>query len=39
MTGGPGCSGMLALFTENGPYTINNVTEELEINPYSWNEV
>jgi len=34
--GGPGCSSLLALFTENGPmnYFTNGT---LEINPYSWN--
>lgn len=37
MTGGPGCSSMLALFAENGPYNVNNETDELVINPYSWN--
>jgi len=36
MTGGPGCSGMLALFVENGPYHIQ-ATGDLAMNPYSWN--
>jgi len=36
LTGGPGCSSELALFFENGPYTINNDLS-LKINPYSWN--
>jgi cathepsin A (carboxypeptidase C) len=36
LTGGPGCSSELALFYENGPYTIN---EDLSLkqNPHSWN--
>jgi cathepsin A (carboxypeptidase C) len=35
-TGGPGCSSMDALFTENGPFTVSdNLT--LILNPYSWN--
>jgi cathepsin A (carboxypeptidase C) len=36
MTGGPGCSGMLALFFENGPM---QVLPDLNLtaNPYSWN--
>jgi len=36
LTGGPGCSSVLALFTENGPF---NVTDNLTLvtNPYSWN--
>eukprot|EP00033_Pygsuia_biforma_P000197 GCRY01000247.1.p1 GENE.GCRY01000247.1~~GCRY01000247.1.p1 ORF type:complete len:449 (-),score=84.59 GCRY01000247.1:99-1409(-) len=36
MTGGPGCSGDLALLMENGPY---HVDEHLNLyqNPFSWN--
>ena len=38
LTGGPGCSGMLALLNENGPCSIKNVSGVLteENNPYSW---
>jgi len=36
LTGGPGCSSLMALFFENGPYTINTDLS-LKINPYSWN--
>lgn len=36
LTGGPGCSSELALFYENGPYTINKDLS-LSTNPYSWN--
>jgi len=36
MSGGPGCSSMLALFAENGPYIVQNDLS-LELNPYSWN--
>ena len=36
LTGGPGCSSMLALLVENGPYNLNDDLT-LEINPYSWN--
>jgi carboxypeptidase C (cathepsin A) len=36
LTGGPGCSSLLALFQENGPYTIGSGTN-LNLNPYSWN--
>jgi len=36
LTGGPGCSSMLALFYENGPYIINKDLS-LKLNPYSWN--
>lgn len=36
LTGGPGCSSELALFYENGPYTINDDLS-LKSNPFSWN--
>jgi len=36
LTGGPGCSSELALFFENGPYTVNPDLS-LTPNPYSWN--
>jgi serine carboxypeptidase-like clade 4 len=36
LTGGPGCSSMLALFMENGPYKIQKDLS-LKINPFSWN--
>lgn len=36
MTGGPGCSGLVALFKENGPYIIADDLS-LSLNPYSWN--
>eukprot|EP01112_Ceratiomyxa_fruticulosa_P024067 TRINITY_DN954_c0_g1_i1.p1 TRINITY_DN954_c0_g1~~TRINITY_DN954_c0_g1_i1.p1 ORF type:complete len:446 (+),score=64.93 TRINITY_DN954_c0_g1_i1:218-1555(+) len=36
LTGGPGCSGLLALFFENGPYKVNDDLS-LSTNPYSWN--
>lgn len=36
LTGGPGCSSEIALFFENGPYTLN---DDLSVknNAYSWN--
>ena len=36
LTGGPGCSSELAIFYENGPYTINDDLT-LKKNDYSWN--
>lgn len=36
MTGGPGCSGQLALFVENGPYHVDDA-QKVTLNPYSWN--
>eukprot|EP00039_Didymoeca_costata_P020123 m.340136 g.340136 ORF g.340136 m.340136 type:complete len:446 (+) comp19154_c0_seq1:16-1353(+) len=35
MSGGPGCSGQLAMFGENGPYIIQEDLS-LKINPQSW---
>lgn len=34
--GGPGCSGLLGLFTENGPW-VPQEDGSVEENPYSWN--
>eukprot|EP01112_Ceratiomyxa_fruticulosa_P024071 TRINITY_DN954_c0_g1_i5.p1 TRINITY_DN954_c0_g1~~TRINITY_DN954_c0_g1_i5.p1 ORF type:complete len:445 (+),score=63.00 TRINITY_DN954_c0_g1_i5:186-1520(+) len=36
LTGGPGCSSLLGLFFETGPYKVNEDLS-LSINPYSWN--
>ncbi len=38
LTGGPGCASEVALFFENGPYTIN---DDLSLNPnaFSWNKI
>lgn len=38
MTGGPGCSSMIALFKEHGPCTINHDGKTTTSNPYSWNQ-
>ena len=38
MTGGPGCSGSVALFHENGPCKVDaDDHSKTNINPYSWN--
>ncbi len=37
LTGGPGCSSMLALAVENGPYHIDDKLN-MVVNDYSWNE-
>ena len=37
LTGGPGCSSELAIFYENGPFTINDDLS-LKRNNFSWNE-
>ncbi|XP_064467463.1 lysosomal protective protein-like [Ornithodoros turicata] len=39
LTGGPGCSSMLALLTELGPFHVTNNNDTLYLNPYSWNKV
>jgi len=38
LTGGPGCSSQLALFTENGPCSVKEAGNGTVNNPYSWNE-
>lgn len=38
LTGGPGCASEIALFYENGPYTINDDLS-LNANAYTWNKV
>ncbi|CAH8582477.1 unnamed protein product [Schistosoma rodhaini] len=38
LNGGPGCSSMEGLFTENGPYNMIQGTS-LVHNPYSWNKL
>jgi carboxypeptidase C (cathepsin A) len=38
MNGGPGCSSMLGMLTENGPYLLPNNKTMYEENAYSWNK-
>jgi carboxypeptidase C (cathepsin A) len=38
LTGGPGCSSEMAVFYENGPFSINDDLT-LKNNPYSWSDV
>eukprot|EP01102_Stenamoeba_stenopodia_P011268 TRINITY_DN3445_c0_g3_i1.p1 TRINITY_DN3445_c0_g3~~TRINITY_DN3445_c0_g3_i1.p1 ORF type:complete len:474 (-),score=122.85 TRINITY_DN3445_c0_g3_i1:187-1539(-) len=37
LTGGPGCSSLIALFTENGPCSVTPNGTNTVLNPYSWN--
>ena len=36
--GGPGCSSLLALFQEHGPFVIDDGEYTIKKNPHPWNE-
>ncbi|KAG1693726.1 hypothetical protein DVH05_023127 [Phytophthora capsici] len=36
LSGGPGCSGLVALLFENGPCSFDDETDSISLNPYSW---
>ncbi|KAJ8530560.1 hypothetical protein ON010_g14350 [Phytophthora cinnamomi] len=36
LSGGPGCSGLVALLFENGPCMFDDEADKLSFNPYSW---
>jgi len=36
--GGPGCSSMLGLWQENGPWVIDDDTQTMFVNEHSWNK-
>lgn len=36
LSGGPGCSGLVALLFENGPCAFDDEADILSLNPYSW---
>ena len=37
LSGGPGCSSIVALLRENGPCTVNADAKTTTSNPFSWN--
>ncbi|CAG2165563.1 unnamed protein product [Oppiella nova] len=39
LNGGPMCSSILGMLTENGPYTVDSNGTKLIMNKYSWNKV
>ena len=38
LNGGPGCSSMISMVYENGPFKFDHNTTELNVNDYSWNK-
>ncbi|KAK3279735.1 hypothetical protein CYMTET_12391 [Cymbomonas tetramitiformis] len=38
LNGGPGCSSLAGMLTENGPFVVG-ANQEISLNPYSWNKV
>lgn len=38
LNGGPGCSSLLGMVYENGPFVFEHNTTNLKLNPYSWNK-
>lgn len=39
LAGGPGCSALVSLFKEHGPFRIASTGKSLSFNPFSWNKI
>jgi len=39
LNGGPGCSSLEGLMTENGPFRVTNMNQTIEENVYAWNKI
>jgi carboxypeptidase C (cathepsin A) len=39
LTGGPGCSSLIAALYENGPFVFDTESTRLRANPYSWGDL
>lgn len=37
LNGGPGCSSLIGMVYENGPFVFKEGTSSFEVNPYAWN--
>lgn len=38
LNGGPGCSSLMGMTSENGPFSFETNSTKMKINPYSWNK-
>ena len=38
LNGGPGCSSLIGMVYENGPFVFETNTTKLKLNPHSWNQ-
>ena len=38
LNGGPGCSSLLGMFMENGPWIVDDGETQFKLNPHSWNQ-